>query len=99
MWGARRARGITAEPDVGEAHRERVDQENPADQRLTDTEDQLERLDGPKKGDAIFFTYKTDWGEDRQLITSKIEDVARTPRKDVLAYNTLKRPAPTPPAS
>jgi hypothetical protein len=48
-------------------------------------------LDGPKKGDAIFFTYTTEWGEDRQLITSKIEDVARTPRKDVLAYNTLKR--------
>lgn len=54
-------------------------------------------LDGPRKGDAIFFTYKTDWGEDRQLITSKIEDVLRTPRKDVLAYTTLKRKdAPSP---
>lgn len=48
-------------------------------------------LDGPRTGDAIFFTYKTDWGEDRQLITSKIEDVARPPKKDVLAYATLKK--------
>jgi hypothetical protein len=48
-------------------------------------------LDGPRTGDAIFFTYKTDWGEDRQLITSKIEDVGRPPKKDVLAYATLKK--------
>jgi hypothetical protein len=46
-------------------------------------------LDPLSIGDAMFFTYRTDRGEDRQLITSRIESIARTPKKDVLAYATL----------
>jgi hypothetical protein len=37
----------------------------------------------------MFFSYKNDAGHERQLVTSKIEAVARTPKKDVLAYATL----------
>ncbi len=43
----------------------------------------------PRAGDAIFFTYKTEHGDDRQLITSRIEAIERTPKRDVLAYTTL----------
>jgi hypothetical protein len=46
-------------------------------------------LTDPTPGDAIFFSYKTSTGEDRQLVTSKIESVGRTPKRDVLAYATL----------
>jgi len=46
-------------------------------------------LTEPAPGDAIFFSYKTSGGEDRQLVTSKIESVLRTPKRDVLAYSTL----------
>ena len=52
-------------------------------------------LTDPIPGDAIYFSYKTATGEDRQLVTSRIESVVRTPKRDVLAYSTLgmKRPA------
>jgi hypothetical protein len=43
----------------------------------------------PIAGDAIYFSYKTSGGEERQLVTSRIESVARTPKRDVLAYATL----------
>jgi hypothetical protein len=43
----------------------------------------------PAPGDAIYFSYKTSGGEERQLVTSKIESVERTPKRDVLAYATL----------
>ena len=46
-------------------------------------------LDPLGVGDAMFFTYRTDRGEDRQLITSRIEAIERTPKKDVLTYATL----------
>ncbi|NUP09011.1 MAG: hypothetical protein HOW73_23420 [Polyangiaceae bacterium] len=46
-------------------------------------------LEAPCPGDAMYFTYKNDTGHARQLITSRIEAVERTPRKDVLAYATL----------
>jgi len=46
-------------------------------------------LTDPAPGDAIFFSYKNPSGEDRQLVTSRIEAVARTPKRDVLAYATL----------
>lgn len=46
-------------------------------------------LDPLSVGDAMFFTYRTDRGNDRQLITSRIEAIARTPKKDVLCYATL----------
>jgi hypothetical protein len=43
----------------------------------------------PVPGDAIYFSYKGPNGEDRQLVTSRIESVGRTPKRDVLAYATL----------
>ena len=46
-------------------------------------------LEAPGPGDAMFFTYKSGAGSDRQLVTSRIEAVARTPKKDVLTYATL----------
>jgi len=46
-------------------------------------------LSPPRAGDAIFFSYKTELGDDRQLITSRIEGVERTPKRDVLAYATM----------
>lgn len=46
-------------------------------------------LEAPAPGDAMYFTYTNDSGHSRQLITSKIEAVERTPRKDVLTYATL----------
>jgi hypothetical protein len=46
-------------------------------------------LDPLAVGDAMFFTYHTDRGDERQLITSRIESIARTPKRDVLAYATL----------
>ncbi len=46
-------------------------------------------LDPLSPGDAMFFTYRTERGDDRQLITSRIEQIARTPKKDVLTYATL----------
>lgn len=48
----------------------------------------------PTPGDAIYFSYKSPSGEDRQLVTSRIEAISRPPKRDVLAYNTLgpKRP-------
>lgn len=53
-------------------------------------------LTEPAPGDSIYFSYKTAAGDDRQLVTSKIESIARTPKRDVLAYATLlprKRPS------
>src|SRR5262249_57036419 len=41
---AQRALGIAAQPDLAEAHAERVVGEEPADQRLTDTQHQLDGL-------------------------------------------------------
>lgn len=54
-------------------------------------------LTAPSAGDAIYFSYKTSSGDERQLVTSKIESVSRTPKRDVLAYATLgvKRAKPT----
>jgi hypothetical protein len=46
-------------------------------------------LTEPTPGDAIFFSYKSANGDDRQLVTSKIESIGRTPKRDVLAYTTL----------
>lgn len=47
-------------------------------------------LEGPAPGDAMFFSYKSDTGHNRELITSKIEAVRRTPKRDVLAYLTMR---------
>jgi len=46
-------------------------------------------LEDPQPGDAMYFTYENDTGHARQLITSRIEAVERTPKRDVLAYATL----------
>ena len=43
----------------------------------------------PDAGDALFFTYKTAEGEERQLVTSRIEEVGRPPKVDVNAYPPL----------
>ena len=48
----------------------------------------------PDAGDAIFFTYRTSEGEDRQLVTSRIEEVARPPKADVASYPPLFRKKP-----
>lgn len=47
-------------------------------------------LEDPRPGDAMFFTYRTDLGHERQLITSKIEAIERPPKRDVLAYATMR---------
>jgi hypothetical protein len=46
-------------------------------------------LEDPKPGDAMFFSYRTESGEERQLVTSRIEAVDRPAKRDVLAYATL----------
>lgn len=43
----------------------------------------------PASGDALFFTYRTDEGEERQLVTSRIEEVGRPPKSDVTSYPSL----------
>jgi hypothetical protein len=43
----------------------------------------------PGPGDAIYFSYIAANGDERQLVTSRIESIARTPKRDVLAYATL----------
>ena len=43
----------------------------------------------PDAGDALFFSYKTAEGEERQLVTSRIEEVGRPPKSDVNAYPSL----------
>lgn len=53
-------------------------------------------LSEPAPGDAMFFTYKTEAGDERQLVTSRIEAIDRPAKKDVLTYATLgikRRPA------
>ena len=46
-------------------------------------------LEAPKPGEAMFFSYKNDRGEERQLVTSRIEVIDRPAKRDVLAYATL----------
>lgn len=58
--------------------------------RIFDNGAVVPSLEGPQPGDAMYFTYKSESGHARQLITSKIEAVERTPKKDVLAYATLR---------
>lgn len=49
----------------------------------------------PESGDALFFAYKTIDGEDRQLVTSRIEEIGRPPKADVMSYPPLfKRRSP-----
>jgi hypothetical protein len=43
----------------------------------------------PEPGDAVYFSYKSPSGEDRQLVTSRIEAINHPPKRDVLAYSTL----------
>ena len=63
--------------------------------RIFDNGAVVPSLEAPKPGDAMYFTYKNEAGHQRQLITSKIESVDRTPKRDVLTYATLRRrPAP-----
>ena len=45
----------------------------------------------PASGDALFFSYKTTEGEERQLVTSRIEGVGRPPKVDVNSYPPLFR--------
>lgn len=54
----------------------------------------------PAPGDAMYFTYQTESGQPRQLITSRIEAVERPTKKEVLTYSTLKKkPQPSQSAS
>lgn len=46
-------------------------------------------LTEPAPGDAMYFCYLSPSGERRQLVTSRIEDIVRPPKRDVLAYATL----------
>ncbi len=43
----------------------------------------------PDAGDALFFSYRTPEGEDRQLVTSRIEAVDRPRKADVNSYPPL----------
>jgi hypothetical protein len=43
----------------------------------------------PDAGDALFFSYRTSEGEDRQLVTSRIEAVDRPRKADVNSYPPL----------
>lgn len=40
----------------------------------------------PQPGDAIYFTDKTATGEERQIVTSRVEAVDRPPKRDVMSY-------------
>ena len=57
--------------------------------RIYDNGAAIPSLDEPREGDAMYFSYANDLGQTRQLITSKIEKVERTPKRDVLTYATL----------
>ena len=46
-------------------------------------------LEDPLIGDAIFFCYVGPGGDERQLVTSRIEAIGRPTKKDVLTYATL----------
>jgi hypothetical protein len=46
-------------------------------------------LEEPKPGDAMFFSYRSEGGDERQLVTSRIEAIDRPAKRDVLAYATL----------
>ncbi len=59
--------------------------------RLFDNGAAVPSLEEPRPGDAMYFTYQNEAGHSRQLITSRIESVERPPKRDVLAYATLKR--------
>ena len=43
----------------------------------------------PDAGDALFFSYRPSEGEDRQLVTSRIEAVDRPRKADVNSYPPL----------
>jgi hypothetical protein len=45
----------------------------------------------PVEGDAIFFTHKTPDGDERQIVTSRLEKIDRPPKRDVLRYPSLPR--------
>ncbi|HVY49609.1 MAG TPA: hypothetical protein VHB21_27135 [Minicystis sp.] len=48
-------------------------------------------VQSPGEGDAIFFTHVTSDGEERQIVTSRLEKVDRPPKRDVLRYPPLPR--------
>jgi hypothetical protein len=58
--------------------------------RFFDNGSVVPSLEPPQPGDAMYFSYKNERGEDRQLITSRIEQVDRPSKKDVLTYATLR---------
>jgi hypothetical protein len=43
----------------------------------------------PHVGDAIYFTHVTSSGEERQIVTSRLEKIDRPPKRDVLRYPPL----------
>jgi hypothetical protein len=51
-------------------------------------------LTNPMEGDAIFFSHKTPDGDDRQIVTSRLEKIDRPPKRDVLRYPSLPRSRP-----
>ena len=44
-----------------------------------------------RAGDAIYFNHPDPEGEERQIVTSRIEMVGRPPKRDVLSYPALTR--------
>lgn len=43
-------------------------------------------LDAPTAGDAIYFNYKNRSGEERQIVTSRVEAIARPEKRVVESY-------------
>ncbi|HEY4121299.1 MAG TPA: hypothetical protein VGM56_25715 [Byssovorax sp.] len=48
-------------------------------------------VERPDVGDAIFFTHVNGEGDERQIVTSRLEAIDRPPKRDVLRYPHLPR--------
>jgi hypothetical protein len=51
----------------------------------------IPKQNNPELGDAIYFTHKTPAGEERRIVTSRLEKIDRPPKRDVLRYPPLPR--------
>lgn len=51
----------------------------------------LPKLGEVELGEAMYFNHTNAAGEDRQIVTSRVEQIARPPKRDVLAYPPLRR--------
>ena len=43
-------------------------------------------LDTPQVGEALYFSYSSPCGDERQIVTSRVEEIDRPSKRDVTAY-------------